>query len=74
MINNALIELNQDVVMLRAVRGLQNEPTGLYPELLLADLAAKYPKVEIITLADTNHYSILMSDAGASAIRAQIQL
>ena len=74
LINNALIELNQDVVMLRAVRGLQNEPTGLYPELLLADLAAKYPKVEIITLADTNHYSILMSDAGASAIRAQIQL
>lgn len=74
LIDNALIELNQDAVMLRAVRGLQNEPTGLYPELLLADLAAKYPKVEIITLTDTNHYSILMSDAGASAIRAQIQL
>jgi len=74
LINNALIELNQDAVMLRAVRGLQNEPTGLYPELLLADLAAKYPKVEIITITDTNHYSILMSDAGASAIRAQIQL
>lgn len=74
LIDNALIELNLDAVMLRAVRGLQNEPTGLYPELLLADLAAKYPKVEIITLTDTNHYSILMSDAGASAIRAQIQL
>jgi pimeloyl-ACP methyl ester carboxylesterase len=74
LIDNALKALDQDVVMLRAVRGLQNEPTGLYPELLLADLAAKYPKVEIITLADTNHYSILMSDAGASAIRAQIQL
>ena len=74
LIDNALIELNQDVILLRAVRGLQNEPTGLYPELLLADLAAKYPKVEIITITDTNHYSILMSDAGASAIRAQIQL
>lgn len=74
LIDNALKALDQDVVMLRAVRGLQNEPTGLYPELLLADLAAKYPKIEIITLADTNHYSILMSDAGASAIRAQIQL
>lgn len=74
LIDNALKALDQDVVMLRAVRGLQNEPIGLYPELLLADLAAKYPKIEIITLADTNHYSILMSDAGASAIRAQIQL
>ena len=74
LINNALIELNQDVALLRAVRGLQNEPTGLYPEVLLDDLAAKYPKVEIITITDTNHYSILMSDAGASAIRAQIQL
>lgn len=74
LINNALIELNQDVVLLRAVRGLQNEPTGLYPEALLADLAVKYPRVKITTIADTNHYDILMSDHGATQVANLISL
>ncbi len=68
LIDNALIALDQDVMMLRAVRGLQNEPTGLYPEALLVDLAAKYPRVKITTIADTNHYDILMSDYGATEV------
>jgi lipase len=74
LIANALKALDQDVIMLRAVRGLQNEPVGLYPEQLLADLSSNYPKVEITTLPETNHYSILMSDLGAAAIAAQINL
>lgn len=74
LINNALIELDQDVMLLRAVRGLQNEPTGLYPEALLDDLAAKYPRVKITTIADTNHYDILMSDYGATEVAKLISL
>jgi len=74
LIANALKALDQEVIMLRAVRGLQNEPVGLYPEQLLAELSSKYPRVEIITLPNTNHYSILMSDSGAAAIAAKIKL
>lgn len=74
LIHNALIELNQDVILLRAVRGLQNEPTGLYPEALLDDLAAKYPEVKITTIADTNHYDIVMSDYGATEVVKLISL
>lgn len=72
LIEKALINLDQDVVMLRAVRGLQNEPTALYPEALLAGLAEKYPKIEIRTIADTNHYDVLMSDYGATEIANEI--
>lgn len=74
LINQALVNLDRKVLMLRAVRGLQNEPTGLYPEALLADLSKRYPKVEIITVANTNHYDILMSDYGANEIAKLISL
>jgi lipase len=74
LIANALKALDQDVVMLRAVRGLQNEPTGLYPAQLLDDLAIKYPSVKITTIANTNHYDILMSDYGATEIAKIISL
>lgn len=74
LIDKALLDLDQDVVMLRAVRGLQNEPTALYPEALLDSLKTKYPKVEIRTISDTNHYDILMSDYGATEIAREISL
>lgn len=74
LIEKALIALDQDVMMLRAVRGLQNEPTGLYPEVLLAGLNEKYPKVKITTIENTNHYDILMSDYGAGEIAKLISL
>jgi pimeloyl-ACP methyl ester carboxylesterase len=74
LIHNALVDLDQEVTMLRAVRGLQNEPVGLYPETLLADLSSKYPKVKINTITDTNHYDILMSEYGANEIAKQILL
>ena len=74
LIEKALIALDQDVMMLRAERGLQNEPTGLYPEVLLAGLNEKYPKVKITTIENTNHYDILMSDYGASEIAKLISL
>ncbi|MFZ9284243.1 MAG: alpha/beta hydrolase, partial [Candidatus Nanopelagicales bacterium] len=74
LIEKALLNLDQDVVMLRAVRGLQNEPTALYPEALLDSLKTKYPKVEIRTIPDTNHYDILMSDYGATQLAVEIAL
>lgn len=49
---------------LRAERGLLDEPTPLYPERL--------PGLAVHTVPDTNHYSILFGDAGATAVAAAL--
>jgi hypothetical protein len=60
-----LQDLRDEVIMLRAVRGLQNEETPLYPQQVLDALLPKYPKVKIVTVEDTNHYDILLDQNGA---------
>lgn len=67
LISHTLENLTQDVLMLRAVRGLQNEETPLYPEEILHATLMKYPKIRLITVPDTNHYDILLSRNGAVA-------
>jgi hypothetical protein len=64
---NTLKNLTDDVLMLRAVRGLQNEETPLYPEVILKDVLAQYPKIKVITVPNTNHYDILLDESGANA-------
>jgi hypothetical protein len=61
------MNLSQDVVMLRAVRGLQNEETPLYPEVLLNAVLPKYPRIKVVTVDDTNHYDILLEQSGADS-------
>lgn len=65
LVETGLVNLDRDVTMIRAERGLQNEPLPLYPEILLEMLKAKYPRVSIVTIPDTNHYDIVMSSYGA---------
>lgn len=66
-IENTLRNMNEEVLMVRAVRGLQNEDTPLYPEATLFKTLKKYPKIKVLTIPDTNHYDILLSEAGAKA-------
>lgn len=67
LISHTLENLEEDVLMLRAVRGLQNEETPLYPEEILNAGLIKYPRIKVITVPDTNHYDILLSQNGAVA-------
>ena len=67
LISQTLENLKEDVLMLRAVRGLQNEETPLYPEEILKTTLTKYPRIKLITVPDTNHYDILLSHNGAVA-------
>lgn len=67
LISHTLENLEEDVLMLRAVRGLQNEETPLYPEEILNAALIKYPRIKVITVPDTNHYDILLSENGAVA-------
>jgi len=65
LIERTLVGLQQEVLMLRAVRGLQNEELPLYPELVLNAVLPKYPKIKVVTIEDTNHYDILLDQSGA---------
>jgi len=68
LIQKSLEKLTEDVLFIRAVRGLQNEEGGLYPEPVLAAVLPKYPKLKMHTIADTNHYDILLDEVGAEAV------
>jgi lipase len=67
LIENTLRNLTQEVLMLRAVRGLQNEETPLYPEDALKAVLRNYPKIKLITVPNTNHYELLIEQIGADA-------
>lgn len=51
---------------LRAERGLLNEPVPLYPDPSTLDHLA------VRTIPDTNHYTILFGDTGATAVAAEL--
>ncbi len=59
--------LRHDAVLIRAERGLLNQPTPLYPDV--DALAARLP---VQTVPDTNHYTILLSEPGAGVIAAAL--
>jgi pimeloyl-ACP methyl ester carboxylesterase len=60
-----LKNLSQEVLLIRAERGLQNEETALYPLPILTAALAKFPKVRLETVADTNHYDLVIHSFGA---------
>jgi pimeloyl-ACP methyl ester carboxylesterase len=65
-VHDAIALMDRDVLLIRAERGLQNEPVPLYPhEYIVSILHEKYPRIKLKTLADTNHYDILLSQEGA---------
>jgi lipase len=66
LISNALKNLDREVPLLRAQRGLQNEEIPLYPQPVLDAVLPQYPKVKLIQVDDVNHYDILLHDEGAA--------
>jgi lipase len=62
----ALAGLRIRAPMLRAPRGLLDEPGGLYPGLPASPPLAPAMRVEDVT--DVNHYTILMTDPGAGVV------
>ena len=60
-----LKNLTDEVLLIRAERGLQNEETALYPLPILTAELTKFPKVRLETVADTNHYDLVVDSYGA---------
>lgn len=65
LIQKTLSNLKDEVLMLRAVRGLQDEENPLYPQAVLGMVLPNYPKIRVVTVEDTNHYDILLDQNGA---------
>ena len=65
-VERGLALLPQGTLLIRAARGLCNEPVPLYPEHVLQEALEKFTKVVTQTV-DFNHYDIVLSDEGASA-------
>jgi lipase len=69
----ALDELAVDTLVLRAPRGLFNEPAGLYAPGYLDAWAEKLPALAIREIPDVNHYTIVMGHAGAAAVAGTVR-
>jgi pimeloyl-ACP methyl ester carboxylesterase len=69
---DAVRELAVGGTLLWAPRGLMNQTPGLYTAEVLA--AAGLPaQLEVVEVPDCNHYSIVFTDAGRTAIRAALR-
>jgi lipase len=67
----ALAGLPFPVSMLRAPRGLLDEPGGLYPNL--AESPPLAPTMRVTDVPDVNHYTILMTDPGAGVVAEAVR-
>ncbi|GAA1470348.1 alpha/beta hydrolase [Microbacterium thalassium] len=70
----ALAAIAHPVRLITVPRGLQNEPPGLYAPEHIERMLAAYPSVQHERVdAGLNHYTIVMSDAGAEVVAAAVQ-
>ena len=53
---------------LHAPRGFADDPPGLYPQATVDAYAARWPDVDVRPVVDVNHYTIVLSRRGASAV------
>lgn len=71
-IRDALANLRVKTTFLRSPLGLFAEPPGLYSPERAAQWAAQYPGVTLEDVPNTNHYTIVMDDPGASNVATHI--
>jgi pimeloyl-ACP methyl ester carboxylesterase len=69
----ALDELAVPTEVLRAPRGLLNEPSGLYAPGYLDAWAQKLRDLRVREIPDVNHYTIIMGEAGAAAVAESVR-
>lgn len=73
-LQGALSEITVPMELLRAERGMLDEPTPLFPDALVSEWLPKAPALtDLGVVPDTNHYTISMSPHGAAAVAAAIR-
>lgn len=68
----ALTSLTKPIELLRAPRGLMNEPAGLYSTETVATWGS-LPFLQVHEVADLNHYTITMSGDGARHVASAVR-
>lgn len=61
------------MVLIRAPRGILNEPKGLYPDDVATELVSKHENLEDVLVDDVNHYTVVTSARGAMAVAHHIR-
>lgn len=69
----AMEALTHPAVFLRAERGMQNQPGGLFTTEWAAEWAARIPGLEVRDMPDTNHFTIVMSDFGSRLLATAVR-
>jgi lipase len=69
----ALTAVPRPVVLIRAPRGLADEPTPLLPETLVDQAKRTVPGLEDVLIDDTNHYLIVLGAREAAAVAEVIE-
>ncbi|MUN06510.1 alpha/beta fold hydrolase [Agromyces luteolus] len=67
-----LLALPAPVDFLRAERGLLDQPEALYARQRVAAFAERMPALRVTEVAGLNHYTIVMTDAGAAQVAAVV--
>ena len=68
----ALAALRHPTTLLTVSRGLQNEPPGLYALPYLEQVLPHHPAIAHTRRDGFNHYTVVMSDAGAALVGPRI--
>lgn len=71
-LTDALANLSHPAVLLRAERGLLDEPRALYEAASARSLGQTYG-IEVRDVADVNHYTITLGETGAAAVAAAVR-
>ena len=70
-IRDALSALRCPVHLLRATRNLLNQSPGLIPDEVVADWRSRLPELTDEVVDDTNHYTLMLGERGASLIASR---
>ena len=63
-----LSEITCPVTLVRAGHNLMNEPTPLFGDAVVAQCTTEMPQLVVISAPELNHYSLLLTDAGADLV------
>ena len=65
---DAVERIRAPLRLLRAPRGLLDDEHALIPSAVLDKFAAGHPHADVQVVPDVNHYTIVLSRRGASAV------
>ncbi len=68
----ALAAMPEPVVLVRAPRGLADEPDPLLPEAVVNEAKRTLPGLRDVLVDDTNHYLIVLGDREAAVVATEI--